>query len=182
MRNALIAFMLAVAAVPGSGTAATFEAERAFAQLLFGRYFEDPCANTSQGAQTCRPVFGDRTMKFVNEKASQAYQFAENRCIVRADTTVTATGKRYRAVFNLQNVLYVNLNKFQQVGDLKEVELYLQGDRVLETDGRKVNALIFIHKYYATPSGSIGHDVKQDVLDMRKALKAYQQKYCGGMG
>jgi hypothetical protein len=38
------------------------------------------------------------------------------------------------------------------------------------------------HKYYATGEGAIGHDVHQEVLEMRKALRIYQEHYCGGMG
>jgi len=182
MRLGALAIGLLCFAAPAFGQSTALEAERAFAELLFGRYFEDPCANTSQGAQSCPPSFGDRLMQFQDHKASQTYRFEENRCIVHADTLVTATGERYAATFNLQNVLYVNLNKAQQEENLKEVELYLQGEKVLETGGRSGNVLIFIHKYFATDEGDIGHDVKQEVLAMRKALKKYQELYCGGMG
>lgn len=179
--GALIAGLLCSSA-PALGQSTPFEAERAFAELLFGRYFEDPCANTSGGTQSCRPSFGERLMQFQDHKASQTYRFEENRCIVHADTLVKSTGERYAATFNLQNVLYVNLNKAQQEENLKEVELYLQGEKVLESSGRSGNVLIFIHKYFATDEGDIGHDVKQEVLAMRKALKTYQERYCGGMG
>lgn len=182
MRHSALAICLLVLATPACAGAVEFEPERAFAELLFGRHFEDPCENTSRGAKSCRPVFAERQMTFQNHRAAQTYRFEENRCIIHADTLVTATGKRYSAVFNLQNVLYVNLNKVQQEGNLKEVELYLQGQKVLESDGRAGNALIFIHKYYATDAGAIGHDVKQEVLSMRKALKTYQERYCGGLG
>lgn len=182
MRQALIALWFSAAATPALTATVPFEAERAFAELLFGRYFDDPCANTSAGTESCQPVFADRRMSFADHKASQTYRFEENRCIIHADTLVTATGERYSAVFNLQNVLYVNLNKAQQEGNLKEVEFYLQGQKVLETGGRSGNVLVFIHKYFATVSGDIGHDVKAEALAMRKALKAYQDRYCGGMG
>jgi hypothetical protein len=182
MRLVVLITGLLCFAVPAFGQSKAFQAERAFAELLFGRYFADPCANTSRGMQSCRPSFGDRLMQFQDHKASQTYRFEENRCIVHADTLVTATGERYAATFNLQNVLYVNLNKAQQEENLKEVELYLQGEKVLETGGRSGNVLIFIHKYFATDDGDIGHDVKQEVLGMRKALKTYQELYCGGMG
>jgi hypothetical protein len=182
MGRIAIAFGLFLAATPHHAQAGPFEAERAFAELLFGRYFEDPCANTSKGSQSCRPIFGERLMQFRDSKASQTYRFEVNRCIVHADTTVLATGERYAATFNLQNVLYVNLSKAQQEENLKEVELYLQGEKVLETGGRSGNVLIFIHKYFASDGGDIGHDVKQEVLGMRKALKTYQELYCGGMG
>lgn len=182
MWRARITFWFLLAATPACAHAESIEAERAFAELLFGRYFEDPCANTSQGTQSCRPEFAERRMSFADHKAQQTYRFEENRCVVHAETLVTATGERYQAVFNLQNVLYVNLNKAQQEGNLKEVEFYLQGKKVLETEGRSGNVLIFIHKYYATAAGDIGHDVKQEALSMRRALKAYQDRYCGGMG
>jgi len=181
MRQAAMAIWLLLAAMPAHAEQG-FEAERAFAELLFGRYFEDPCANTSQGRQSCPPVFGERLMQFQDRKAAQTYRFEVNRCIVHADTLVRATGERYNATFNLQNVLYVNLNKAQQEENLKEVELYLQGEKVLETADRSGNVLIFIHKYFATDSGDVGHDIKQEVLAMRKALKSYQELYCGGMG
>lgn len=180
MRRALTTLWSLLAVTPAC--AQSFEAERAFAELLFGRYFEDPCANTSGGVQSCPPVFAERHMRFVDHKAEQTYRFDENRCIVHADTLVAATGEHYQAVFNLQNVLYVNLNKAQQEGNLQEVEFYLQGQRVLETAGRSGNVLIFIHKYYATAAGDIGHDVKEEALSMRRALKAYQDRYCGGLG
>lgn len=102
------------AATSACAQSLSFEAERAFAELLFGRYFEDPCANITSGAQSCRPTFGERLMQFRDQKAAQTYRFEETRCIIRADTLVTATGERYAATFNLQNVLYVNLNKAQQ--------------------------------------------------------------------
>ena len=79
-------------------------------------------------------------------------------------------------------MLYVNLNKAQQEGSLKEIELYLQGEKVLETPQRSGNVLVIIHKYFADADGNIGHEVGQEVLDMRKALKRYQELYCGGMG
>lgn len=180
-RGAIVIWLL-LAAMPAHAQSTSFGAERAFAELLFGRYFEDPCANTSQGTQSCAPAFAEQRMTFADHKASQTYRFEENRCIVHADTLVTATGERYAATFNLQNVLYVNLNKAQQEDNLKEVELYLQGEKVLETGGRSGNVLIFIHKYFATDGGDIGHDVKQEVLAMRRALKTYQELYCGGMG
>jgi hypothetical protein len=182
MWRGVLVVALLCAAAPACAQSTAFEAERAFAELLFGRYFEDPCANTSQGTQSCRPAFAGRLMQFRDHKASQTYRFEENRCIIHADTLVTATGERYAATFNLQNVLYVNLNKAQQEGNLKEVELYLQGEKVLETGDRSGNVLIFIHKYFASAGGDIGHDVKQEVLAMRKALKTYQELYCGGMG
>lgn len=182
MHKAAFGIGLLVVVTPACAEAAAFEAERAFAELLFGRYFEDPCANTSGGAQSCPPVFGERLMRFEDRKASQTYRFEENRCIVHADTQVSATRERYAATFNLHNVLYVNLNKAQQEENLKEVELYLQGQNVLETRGRSGNVLIFIHKYFATDGGDIGHDIAEEVLAMRKALKAYQERYCGGMG
>ncbi|MBX9457205.1 MAG: hypothetical protein KL863_14910 [Rhizobium sp.] len=171
--------------VAGTGTFASTDrtdAERAFAELLFGRYFLDPCANTSQGTQSCPPDFAERRIAFQDSKATQTYRFEQNRCIVHADTRITATGQTYQATFNLQNVLYVNLNKAQQEANLTEVELYLQGEKVLETADRTGNVLVFVHKYFATDSGEIGHDVTEEVLSMRKALKAYQELYCGGMG
>jgi hypothetical protein len=167
---------------PAASLAADFEAERAFAELLLGRYSADPCSNISGGTRSCPPVFADRGLSFVDDKAEQSYRFEANRCIIHAKTTVTATGERYLATFNLQNVLYVNLGRVAQEGSLKEVELYLQGRGVLETGGRSGNVLIFIHKYFATAEGEIGHDVQQEVLTMRKALKRYQELYCGGMG
>ena len=176
-------FLTVVAAgMTERASASEFEAERAFAELLFGRYYDDPCANTSQGTRSCRPIFADRRMTFADHKASQTYSFEENRCIIHADTVVTATGKRHSAVFNLQNVLYVNLSKTAQEGNLKEVEFYLQGQKVLETGGRSGNALILIHKYFANDDGDMGHPVKDEVLSMRKALKTYQERYCGGLG
>lgn len=158
-----------------------FQAERAFAELLLGRYFTDPCANTSAGATSCPPSFAERQMRFSDRKARQVYRFEENRCVVHADTE-TASGERYSATFNLQNVLYVNLNKAQQEGSLKEIELLLQGEKVLQTPERSGNVLVIIHKYFADARGDIGHAVGQEVLDMRKALKRYQELYCGGMG
>ena len=182
MRRGALAIVLLTVAPPLSAQSPSLEAEQAFAELLFGRYFQDPCANISRGVQSCRPVFGDRLVQFRDRKASQTYRFEANRCIVHADTRVTGTGERYIATFNLQNVLYVNLHKVQQEDNLKEVELYLQGEKVLETGGRTGNVLIFVHKYFATDSGDIGHDVKSEVLEMRRALKTYQERYCGGMG
>jgi hypothetical protein len=182
MRKPVFALWFLLAATPAAAADGAFEAERAFAELLLGHYFEDPCANTSQGRESCRPVFAERSMRFADRKASQAYRFGENRCIVHADTVVASSGERYQAVFNLQNVLYVNLSKAQQEGNLTEVEFYLQGRNVLETGGRSGNVLVLIHKYFATDGGDIGHDVRQEALSMRKALKAYQERYCGGMG
>lgn len=182
MRQRAMAVCFLLAAGPACAAPDTFDAERAFAELLFGRHFSDPCANTSRGAQSCPPAFAERRMTFSDDKAAQTYRFEKNRCIVHADTVVKATGERYRATFNLQNVLYVNLNKARQEANLKEVELYLQGENVLDTGGRSGNVLIFIHKYYATDSGDIGHEVKDEVLAMRRALKTYQERYCGGMG
>lgn len=158
------------------------QAERAFAELLFGRHFLDPCANTSRGTQTCPPEFAERRITFQDSKALQTYRFEQNRCIVHADTRILATGETYKATFHLQNVLYVNLNKAQQEENLTEVEFYMQGEKVLETADRTGNVLVFVHKYFATDGGDIGHDVREEVLSMRKALKAYQETYCGGMG
>lgn len=186
MRGAVLAAALTLGMLPTPGAAqaadTSFAAERAFAQLLLGLYSTDPCANISRGARSCPPDFAERLMRFSDEKAQQSYRFEENRCIVHADTLITATGERYAATFNLQNVLYVNLNKAQQEGNLKEVELYLQGRNVLETGGKTGNVLTFIHKYYAADDGDIGHDVKREVLDMREALGDYQTRFCGGMG
>lgn len=176
----LVTVCLALAG-PAAG-AQDQEAERDFARLLFGLYFEDPCANTSDGARHCAPVFSDRRMEFADEKAQQVYRFGANPCVVEAETTVSATGRVYRATFNLQNALYVNLNSARQEGSLMEVEIFLQGRDVLSADGKSGNVLIFIHKYRATASGDVGHDVKGEVLDMRKALKAYQARYCSDMG
>ncbi|MGV3552882.1 hypothetical protein [Rhizobium sp.] len=182
MRKTATALWFLLATWPALAETTPFEAERAFAELLFGRYFEDPCANISRGSQSCRPVFGERSMAFADQKASQNYRFEENRCIVHADTQVNATGERYAAIFNLQNVLYVNLNKSQQEGNLMEVEFYLQGRNVLDTGGRSGNVLVLIHKYYADDAGDIGHDIRQEALAMREALKSYQERFCGGMG
>ena len=180
MRREWLAACFIIGAAPVLA-AEPFEAERAFAELLLGRHFVDPCANTSAGATSCPPSFAERQMRFADHKASQVYRFEENRCVVHADTK-TASGERYSATFNLQNVLYVNLNKAQQEGSLKEIELYLQGEKVLETPQRSGNVLVIIHKYFADADGNIGHEVGQEVLDMRKALKRYQELYCGGMG
>lgn len=182
MRGAALALGILLAPDAALAADTAFAAERAFAELLLGRHFADPCANISRGVRSCPPAFAERRMSFVDEKAAQTYRFEENRCIVHADTLITATGERYVATFNLQNVLYVNLNKAQQEGNLKEVELYLQGRNVLETGSKSGNVLIFIHKYYAADNGDIGHDVKREVLDMREALKGYQMRFCGGMG
>jgi len=182
MRGAALALGLLLATPAAHAAETTFAAERAFAALLLGLHSADPCANISRGAQSCAPAFAERRMTFADEKAAQTYRFEDNRCIVHADTVISATGERYVATFNLQNVLYVNLNKAQQEGNLKEVELYLQGRNVLETGGKTGNVLTFIHKYYAADDGDIGHDVKREVLDMREALKDYQTRFCGGMG
>jgi len=182
MRRQALALLLLLASTPAAAADDAFEAERAFAELLLGRYYVDPCANTSRGTQSCPPVFAERRMQFADRKASQTYRFEENRCIVRAETRVTESGENYSATFNLQNVLYVNLSKAQQEANLMEVELYLQGRDVLDAGGKSGNVLIFIHKYYATSGGDIGHDVQQEVLEMRRDLKAYQERYCGGMG
>lgn len=181
MRKWLLTILL-IAAAATSSTAADHTAERAFAELLFGRYAADPCANISGNTKSCAPVFSDKRMEFADDKARQIYRFEENRCIVHADTVILATGERYAAKFNLQNVLYVNLNKAQQEGNLMEIELFLQGAEVIETDGKTRNVLVFIHKYFATDAGDIGHGVQEDVLDMRKAVKQYQLKFCGGFG
>ena len=93
MRLGALVIGLLCSATSAFGQSITFEAERAFAELLFGRYFEDPCANTSQGRQSCPPVFGERLMQFQDRKAAQTYRFEVNRCIVHADTLVTATGE-----------------------------------------------------------------------------------------
>lgn len=182
MRGAALALGMLLAPHAARADDTNFAAERAFAELLLGLHSADPCANISRGARSCPPGFAERQMTFVDDKAAQTYRFEENRCIVHADTRITATGERYVATFNLQNVLYVNLNKAQQEGNLKEVELYLQGRNVLETGGKTGNVLTFIHKYYAADDGDIGHDVKREVLDMREALKDYQTRFCGGMG
>lgn len=180
MRHVIMAFLLS--AMPAFAQAASLDAERAFAELLLGRYFEDPCANTSQGAQSCRPEFTERRMTFTDHRASQTYRFEENRCIVHAETLVTKTGKRYSAVFNLQNVAYVNLNKSHQDGSIKEVEYLLQGNRVLRNSERSGNVLVFIHRYYADARGDMGHTIKDETRAMREGLKVYQDRYCGAEG
>ena len=182
MRGAVLALGMLLAPHAAWADDTNFAAERAFAELLLGLHSADPCANISRGERSCPPAFAERRMNFADEKAAQTYRFEENRCVVHADTLITETGERYVATFNLQNVLYVNLNKAQQEGNLKEVELYLQGRNVLETGGKTGNVLTFIHKYYAADDGDIGHDVKREVLDMREALKDYQMRFCGGMG
>jgi hypothetical protein len=156
--------------------------EHAFAYLLFGDYFQDPCANTSKGVATCPPQFAERQMHYRDIKADQAYRFENNPCIVHAETTIAATGEIYRAVFNLQNVLYVNLSAARQEGNLMEVEFFLQGREVIESNGKMGNVLVFIHKYYATDKGDIGHDPKDELVDMRKAVKRYQERFCPTMG
>lgn len=177
-----IAALACIAASAQSVPSAEHGAERAFAELLFGRYYADPCANISRGSQSCAPVFSDKRMEFADEKARQTYRFEENRCVIHADTVISATGERYAATFNLQNVLYVNLNKAQQEGNLMEIELFLQGSEVIKTGGKARNVLVFIHKYFATSGGDIGHPVKDEVIGLRRALKAYQVKFCGGFG
>lgn len=44
MRRGALAVLLAFAAAPVSADTRAFDAERAFAELLYGRYFTDPCA------------------------------------------------------------------------------------------------------------------------------------------
>jgi hypothetical protein len=182
MRKVLIALSLSFFAATASGATEPFPAERAFAKLVFGRHYEDPCAHSSQGDQTCQPVFSDRGITFSNDRVKQSFSFGPNRCIIRTETEVTKTGRRFKAVLNMQNVRFVNLNKWNQDGSVKEVELYLRGDRVLETSGETLGALIFIHKYHSPASEGISPLVKQELQDMREALKAYQDSYCDKLG
>jgi len=181
-RLSYLVLSLVLGAPAAAGADEKFEAEQAFAHLLFGNYFRDPCANTTSGASTCPPLFSEKRMDYQDDKAKQAYVFENSPCIIHAETSIVATGKIYQAVFNLQNILYVNLNSARQEGSLMEVEFFLQGRGVIESNGAAGNVLVFIHKYYATDKGDIGHDIKAEVAMMRKAVKAYQDRFCPSMG
>ena len=176
----LTAFLLCAA--PESRAAEPVDAVRAFAFLLYGNYFEDPCANTSGGKASCAPQFSVRRLDYRDDKARQVYVFGKSPCLVHAETTISATGVIYRADFNLQNVLYVNLYSAQQEGHLMELQLFLQGRAVMRSNGKDGNVLAFIHKYYASESGDVGHDIKAEVGVMRKAVRDYQTRYCSSMG
>lgn len=184
MVNHSVASLLAiVAAMPCVAMGEEQHApQKAFAYLLFGEYADDPCANTSAGKINCPPRFSDRRMDYADDKAQQTYVFEANPCIVHATTRIAQTGKTYEAEFRLQNVLYVNLNGARQEGSLMEVEFFLQGKKVLEADGKTGNVLVVIHKYFATASGDIGHAINAEAVRMRKAMKAYQNRFCPAMG
>lgn len=183
MRGLLAASALMVAGLAsGSQAEEPLAAERAFAFLMFGMSSEDPCAHTSQGTLSCATSFSEKRVEFADAKASQRYEFAASPCIVTATTDVVANGKRYEAVFNLQNVQFVNLSKRQQEGNLMEVEFLFQGKKVIEADGKAGNVLVIIHKYFATADGDVGHDIKAELVEMRKKMKEYQDRFCPTMG
>jgi hypothetical protein len=172
--------LLAWAAPASAGEA--LDAEHAFAHLLFGEYFRDPCAGMTANVKSCPPRFSDKRMDYQDEKAKQAYVFNDSPCIIHATTTIAATGKTYEAIFNLQNVAFVNLGRNWRDGDIAGFEFLMQGDKVIVSDGTAGSVLYILHKYRADPAGKIDHDINAEVLAVRKAVKAYQEKFCPNMG
>jgi len=177
---------LSVFAMAGPVTAENrkvlFEPEQAFAHLLFGEYFRDPCAGMSAGAVSCAPRFSEKRIDFQDSKARQVYVFDTSPCIIHATSTIAATGKTYEAVFNLQNVQFVNLGRKWRDGEIAGFEFLMQGGKVAVWDGKERNVLTILHKYRADAEGKIDHDVNLEVLAVRKAVKAYQDKFCPNMG
>lgn len=158
------------------------EAEQAFAHLLFGEYFRDPCAGMTGNAKSCPPSFSSKRMEYQDDKAMQVYVFDNSPCVIHATTRIASTGNIYEAVFNLQNIQFVNLGRKWRDGEIVGFEFLMQGDNVIISDGTAGNVLYMLHKYRADVSGKIDHDINAEVLGVRKAVKDYQSRFCPSMG
>lgn len=182
MRRMILALIPLAGLTLPAMAADRLEAEHAFAHLLFGEYFRDPCAGMSAGAASCPPRYSGKRMDYRDDKARQTYLFENSPCIIHATTTIAATGKTYEAVFNLQNIQFVNLGRKWRDGPIAGFEFLMQGDRVIVSDGSDGNVLTILHKYRADAQGRIDHDINVEVLAVRKAVKAYQDRFCPSMG
>ena len=182
MRGMILILTLLAGFQPPAMAADNIEAAQAFAHLLLGEYFRDPCASRSGGTASCPPRFSEKRMDYQDDKARQVYVFENSPCIVHATSTIAATGKTYKAVFNLQNIQFVNLGRRWLEGNVAGFEFLMQGDKVAVWGGKERNVLIIMHKYRAGADGKIDHDINLEVLAVRKAMKAYQDKFCPSMG
>jgi hypothetical protein len=156
-------------------------AEEAFASLLYGRYFRDPCAGSSDNSVHCTPVFSDKRIIYQDAKSKQTYQLTENPCIIEAVSQSAASGKSYRATFHLENAQSISAGDVRENGRSKEYAFTFQGKGVVDFDGKGGNLLIFLHKYHVNGNGEPSHDVKVELAGMRALLKNYQSKFCPGM-
>jgi hypothetical protein len=155
--------------------------EEAFASLLYGRYFRDPCAGSSGNAVQCPITIADRQVDFEDARSRQSYRFTENPCIIAATSRSAASGKSYRATFHLENASRIVIGDVRQNGPSKEYAFTLQGRRVVDFDGKASDQLIFLHKYHVGVDGEPGHDIAAELPAMQDLLKRYQATFCPGM-
>jgi hypothetical protein len=193
MKRATASFLAGFALLPNLSTAVFAEdpdadqlsdplkAEEAFASLLYGRYFRDPCAGSSDSTGHCATGFAERHIVYRDAKSKQSYTFTENPCIIEAISQSTASGKSYKATFHLENARRIFPGDIRENGQSKEYAFTFEGKGVVDFDGKGSDMLIFLHKYHVGSDGEPSHDVKAELLDMQDLLKKYKATFCPDM-
>jgi hypothetical protein len=156
------------------------KAEEAFASLLFGRYFRDPCAGSSDSSTHCATGFAERHVVYQDARSRQSYTFTENPCIIEAVSQSAASGKSYKATFHLENAERIFPGDIRENGQSKEYAFTFQGKGVVDFDGKGSDMLIFLHKYHVGANGLPSHDMRAELSAMQDLLKRYQARFCPG--